>query len=423
MEERHRPALGRSTLWLVASRMATQGALVLFSVVVARRLGAAGFGEYAFVASILFIANVLTSFGTDMLLVREVAARRGSALASPALVLQLALSIAILVLGALVAPVLPGQRPVVVTALRVGLLTLLPLAPYTVLSAMLRGGAHMRAYATLSAAAALTQLVAVLVAVPAGSSVLRVALVLVATQGFAVAAALVACRASGVDLSVLASDPRPRLRALVEASAPIGVLGILGMLYQRAGVIAVSTIAGPVATGFFSAGVRTVEAAKTIHVAAWGALYPTFAEESASGGTSGRSVAPMSLGALVALAVTAATALTLLADPLVAIAFGASFAPAAAAVRILAWVLVPYTLSSHRSLELVATGREREVARALVLAVVTLAVLGALAIRSSGIAGASAVILAAECVQALALVAPWQAIAPAPRRRAAGSRP
>jgi O-antigen/teichoic acid export membrane protein len=419
-ERAHRAELGRNTVWLLGARIGTQGALVLFSIVVARRLGTAGFGEYAFVASVLFVANVVTSFGTDMLLVREVAARRGTAMAPAALAVQLVLSVTILALVGIAAPLIPGQSPAAVAALRVGLITLLPLAPYTVLSAMLRGGARMRTYALLNLVVAWAQLLAALVVVPRGGTVLEVAVVLVATQTFAAVAAALACRLGGVDLRVLRADPRPHLGSLVRASTPIAILGALGMLYQRAAILLMSTLAGPAATGAFSAGLRTVEAAKTAHLAAWGALYPAFAEDHASEVPSSREATTRSLPALVLLAAVAAAGLTALADPLVPILFGAGFGPAIDAVRILAWVLIPYTIASHRSLVLVAARRESEVAWALALAVVTLVVGSALAIPSNGITGACWAVLVAECVQAAVLSAPWRAVGLAQGTRPAG---
>lgn len=415
----HRGALARNTLWLLIGRIGTQGALVLFSVVVARRLGVVGFGEYALVASVLFIANVLTSFGTDMLLVREIAARRGTALAPAALAVQLALSLAVIALGGLAAPLVPGQSPTVVAALRLGLLTLLPLAPYTVLAAMLRGSGRMAPYALVNLAVAVVQLIAAIAFVPGGGDAVQVAVVLVATQCLAAVIAGIACVLSGLDLRPLVRDPRPRLGALLRASTPIAVLGALGMLYQRTPVLMVSILAGAAATGAFSAGLRAVEAAKTIHVAAWGAIYPALAEDHAREERSG-AAAQRHLLPLVILALVAAGALTALADPLVALVFGAGFAPAAGAVRILAWVLVPYTIGSHRSLALVAAHREREVARALSLAVATLAVAGGAAIPHGGILGASWAVLAAESVQAVVLLAPWRIAGLVPRTRPAG---
>jgi hypothetical protein len=60
--------LAKDSLWVLAARLCAQGALALFTILIARRLGSAGFGEYAFIASAVFIGNMLTTFGTDMLL-------------------------------------------------------------------------------------------------------------------------------------------------------------------------------------------------------------------------------------------------------------------------------------------------------------------------------------------------------------------
>ena len=57
--------------WTVASRIGTQGIAVLSNVLLARYLGRDGFGEYAFISSILLIGNAFTTFGTDMILIRS----------------------------------------------------------------------------------------------------------------------------------------------------------------------------------------------------------------------------------------------------------------------------------------------------------------------------------------------------------------
>ena len=45
--------------WTVVSRIGTQGIAVLSNVLLARYLGRDGFGEYAFISSILLIGNAL----------------------------------------------------------------------------------------------------------------------------------------------------------------------------------------------------------------------------------------------------------------------------------------------------------------------------------------------------------------------------
>jgi O-antigen/teichoic acid export membrane protein len=258
----------------------------------------------------------------------------------------------------------------------------------------------MGTYALLTLAVAAIQLLAAWTLVPERGSVVDVAVLIVVTQAAAAALALLSCAGARVDLRALVGDPRPGLRALVVRSAPIALLGALGMLYQRGGVLLIASLAGATPTGHFSAGLRAVEASKTAHVAAFGALYPAFAE---SADAPGADAAPRSLPSLLVLAAAAAAALTVLSEPLVALLFGPGFAPAADALRILAWSLVPYTIATHRSVALVAARREGEVARALALALVTLVVAALWWIPGAGLIGACWAVLAAETVQAAAL--------------------
>ena len=66
-------SLARNATWILTGRLAAQGLLVLCTVLLARRLGLTGFGGYAVLVSVVSLANVATTFGTDMVLVREIA--------------------------------------------------------------------------------------------------------------------------------------------------------------------------------------------------------------------------------------------------------------------------------------------------------------------------------------------------------------
>jgi hypothetical protein len=129
-----------NSICLLLSRLTMLVQLVVFTVLVARYLGVAGFGQYAFVAALIYLGNVATTFGTDTLLIREVARRQPAddALVTAALWLQLTLSVAWLIVVAIGTGVLSSQSTEVFAALKVYSLSLIPLAFYTVFTAVLR---------------------------------------------------------------------------------------------------------------------------------------------------------------------------------------------------------------------------------------------------------------------------------------------
>src|SRR4029077_13051858 len=66
-------AVPRNTAWLFGGRVLAQALAVGLTVLLAARLGVAGLGQYALVSAVVLLANVGTTFGTDMVLIREIA--------------------------------------------------------------------------------------------------------------------------------------------------------------------------------------------------------------------------------------------------------------------------------------------------------------------------------------------------------------
>ncbi len=60
----------------MTARIGAQASLVIVTLyLLARAFSVKGFGEYAFISALILIANVLTTFGSDMYLIREIAAK------------------------------------------------------------------------------------------------------------------------------------------------------------------------------------------------------------------------------------------------------------------------------------------------------------------------------------------------------------
>jgi hypothetical protein len=132
---RYRPngllRLARNSLWLLIAQW-RPGLMVIVTYLLARRLGVAGFGEYAFIATAILIGNALTTFGSDMYLIREIAAKSEFSELPSALALQLILSLVFIVFTYLIAPGLPNQTSESILALRVYSFALIPLAFFAI---------------------------------------------------------------------------------------------------------------------------------------------------------------------------------------------------------------------------------------------------------------------------------------------------
>jgi O-antigen/teichoic acid export membrane protein len=367
----------------------------------ARRLGSAGFGAYALMAATIVVGNMLTTFGTDMVLMREIAAHDDLSGLPAALMIQLVLSALCVALIAPAASLLPNLGPSTLSAVRIYSLALFPLAFYTVFSTALRGKERMDAYALLGFMSVLMQ-VAVIGFLPVDDlQSLAVALVLIQ-----IVVALLAGVLCTIQIQKFWSAWHFTTASSVELlrnCVPIAALAVLGAVYQKLSIGMLSGLSAVAMTGWFAAAQRAVEASKTVHVAVFTAIYPVMART--ENGLDGVQKDPAGLRfswyLLLGAAAMAALCLCLFAGPLVRVLFGADFAPAIPALRILAWILIPYTVNTFLSLFFLAAKQARKVALALSVSLCALIVLNFFLIPLLGLAGAALAALAAESVQAL----------------------
>jgi O-antigen/teichoic acid export membrane protein len=401
--------LTKNSLWMIHSRFTAQGLAVIFTILLARRLGSAEFGAYAFIAAIIFVANALTTFGTDMLLIREIAAKDDLSGLPAALTVQLAISVCFIAAVWSLGAWIPNQSQQTVMALKVYSFALIPLAFFTVFTTALRGKQLMNIYALLNIIVPLLQVGAVLIL--RGNNLVTLASFLLLIQILIAILAGVICslaihhfwrswRFSSSDLS-----------SLLKAAAPIAYLTLLAMLYQRLGVTMLSLMTGPSRTGIFSAAARIVEASKTVHIAVFAALYPAMAQGMSPRDTRAELSEPIAerrrgtyFGLLLLGAIFVSLSLFVVAKPLVGLLYGNEFIFSINVLQILSWTLIPFTINTYLTLSFLASKQEHLIGRALMISLLGTLILSLMWIPSRGPEGAAWASLIAECLQSVTLL-------------------
>ncbi len=404
--------VARNAAWLFIGRLGSQVLLVIFTLILARRLGEVGFGEYFFITSVVFLGNLTSTFGTDMLIMRELAAKHEATLLPASVVIQVGISIAFILAVFLLAPVLPNQSTQAVAALRIYTLSLIPLAFYTVCSSVLRGMERMDSFTALNLANGALLVTLALLFIQPASSLLGLFTWLLIVQVVMAILALAVCFVQFPELMRAWNVSKIKIVANLRLSAPIAVLGFMGAFYQRAGVYLLATFLGAAATGWFAAALRPVEATKIVHFAIMGALFPAMSQahlgSSVEKDASFAKVSTASLKVLLAISVSVALVFSLAADPLIPILFGPDFAPAIALLRVLAWMLIPLTLTHFLSLMLLSVRRERPIIAALGASLLVVIVFSILLIPTMGIVGVGWAMLLGETMQAAILIYYWR---------------
>lgn len=396
--------LARHSLWLLIARVGAQATMVIATYLLARRLGTAGFGEYAFLATAIVIGNTLTTFGTDMYLIREIAAKADFSEIPAVLALQLMLSGLFIVFIFWFAPHFPNQTAESILALKVYSFAMLPLAFFTVFTSVLRGTQRMFAYAWLNLIPSALQALVIFFFIQQGTSLVSLAYVLLVIQVFGAILAGGLCAPYFSKLNVLQFS-LDKIAPLFVACLPIALIAIVGIVYQKLSLTMLSFLGTASLVGVFSAAARVVEAARLGHFAALTALYPTMAnadQHQLSG------ISRTSWLFLLVLSALGSILIYWLAKPLVDIFFGAGYALSVPVLKILAFTLVPYTVNSFLSLLFLAQKKEQTVLLLLAISALIVFVLNLWLIPRRGAVGASWGILIAEWLQACLFLVAWR---------------
>lgn len=360
-------SLKLNSLLLFLARFSAQGVAVLFTAVLARKFGVQDFGRFAFLSSLVFVGNTFTNFGTDTFLVRETArAENVTEGASRSLSLQLFLSI-------IYCAAMLALRD---TALFVYALALFPLTIFSVNNALLRALNRFDIFWFLSLTNGLLQILAAVLS----WDVLTLCLFLLSGQILVSSLSFLLCRAS---LPTFRLFPLKGFRPIFQLVLPFAALTLLLVLIQRLGILLSSVMLDENDTGLFSAIFRVVEGLKLGHYAILGALLPALSK----GGRKSRQSFRRAFSILMILSFGFILLLFAFSRPIVSILFGVEFLPASALLPILGWSLLPYTVSSFISYDLIARGMEQMVVRSAFLSVLIYVILYLILIPHFGLTG------------------------------------
>jgi O-antigen/teichoic acid export membrane protein len=413
--------VGVNSFWLVLTRLVTQAQLVIFTALIARRLGETGFGQYALITSIVFLGNVLSTFGTDTYIIRELAHRNDSdtPLLPAALWIQILLSIAFITAVIPAAAVLRGKTFQTVLGLQIYSLALIPLAFYTIYSSVLRAYQRMDLYLIANLVTILVQTVGAWFVVTGPNSLLNLVILLLITQLVSALFAGILCRSKIPEFHLPFKLPWQSIRVVLIAVWPLALLSGLGVLYSRLGILTLSFLRGDAATGLFSASARVVESLKTVHIAVLGALLPALSQlgnqlinqtDVPNKETAANKLFRHSFIWLLLIAICIALATTFLARPLILILYGQSYLQGVPLLQLLVWLLVPYSINASLTIRWITHTREKQVALVMAAGLLSALLLNFWLIPLLGITGACLAALGAETLQAILFLAwrkPW----------------
>ncbi len=344
--------LVRGFATLVAGEGAARAFGLVAVLVLARTLGPGGFGVVAVGTAIVAWYGIMVDNATQVSSTPEISRRPGAfhSIVGPVLGLRLAVAVVgvvIVVIGSLEL----ARAPLNAEAYALFSLAFLAAAPN--MRWMVLGVNGARELAIANAFGQLVFLVLVLAFIGNEDDLLRVPVVYaIGELGFTVALAVLIGRRLGyvwpsIDLAVWRETIHRGFPLLVGAASRGALLSF--------DLLLIAVVLGPSSAGYYGAAVKPVLLFGTIT----GLFSLSFLASYSASGEGGRWLFRRALVSASILSVLCAAALSLLSGVFVDLVYGASFAPAAAVVAILAWRIPSMALASVYGSALIATGLQR----------------------------------------------------------------
>jgi len=375
------------------------------SILIARGVGDAALGAYSLALAWNLTLAQFADLGMNTLLTRDLARQPADAAIyiRASLLAKAGLGVVLTVAFLIAAPWLV-QGDSAAAALQVGASLILLNAGYGTFTAVLRAAGRMMPILALNAGglAVQTGLIAVLLALGGGVNSLVLAAVVV-QAGQLLAAWLVTRQI--VPPSAPQAVDLPLLRRLLVSALPFAIAGIIGSVELRANLFMLGWMQEERVVGWYSAASRFTDGMRLAPNALFGALLPALTALTASG--SHHALRRLFVRAQLALGgfgLILALAFTFVGPPLLVLVYGAPFAPAAPALSLLSWDLVPALWVGLLTLFLYAQEQERRVNLWLGLGLGVQVAAALALIPAYGAAGAAAASLVSDALLCLALL-------------------
>lgn len=352
-----RAALLKNFSFLTVSNVLMPIASMALVVAISRLGGVEMLGEYSFLITFFFIGQTCATAGLHIIVTRDVARDRQSAGAYFGAACWIGI-MAALAMSIVLLP--PFMWTVPAASTRVGLtLTAAALFPTVVITF---GESVLLAFER-AADFVVIELVEVLFRAAIGT-----ALVFLGYSIVAIAATTLVCRIGTAAAIVLATRrrgasltltlDRTRFRELTREVPIVGAIPIVNAFYWRSDTLLLTSLRGLADVGFYGAATRILDVTRSVPQAYARALYPLLSRLHQQDPQEFRQLCRQSLTWVVAGTVPLALVIGGLAGDIIGLLYGAAVAPAAPALTILAWVMIPYTLTNTLAQILFATGNQ-----------------------------------------------------------------
>lgn len=385
-------------------------ALVIYA---ARQLGTDGFGQYAFVLSLLAVFYILTDFGLGTLTTRDLARDPDQDAMYFGNVLAMRVLLSLLAGAGMVAAAWAlGHPPVLIWLSAVAALSLVFNSNVDTAAAVFYAHQRMEITSTASVVVTTLRVTASLGALAAGAGVLA----LIWINTLATAAHL------AVLMAILFYFIRPAFRLdwgfcrrLLAQAVPLALANLFSVIYFRVDTIMLASMQGESAVGLYNAAYRLLEFTLILPAYYGGAVFPVISASFGANPQRFMLIYRRSMKYMFVLSLPLALGTVALADRFIDVLYGAQYQASVPVLKVLMWTLVLIAVNSINAPYLITMGRQRTITMLVLAGMLFNLAANLWAIPRFGMTGAAWTTLVSEVLTlGMFMAALWKPLSLAP---------
>lgn len=333
------PRLTRNFASLTSTSLAGRLANALLTIAAARRLGVEDYGLYATALTILFIAQVLTNFGTGRVVIRDVAHQKDLAnqyLTSTTMI-TFTLALISFILLPLFSPFIGNGQEERALLVVIGL-SVAGHAFARPAEAILKAFERMVLFSSIRLIVMIATTGAGLWLIFAGFGVMELVWLQVVSVWLEALLFLLAIHAQVNRLKWQPS--RNMVRRIIQFGAPIFAMVAIGLVQERSDILLLARISGTESVGLYTPAKSVVRYLAIIRVSAIAAIFPYLSTRWMDSAQSFQESYQHTFRLLIIYGIGIAVAVMFMADNIIELVFGSQYESSAGVLRILVWAMV-----------------------------------------------------------------------------------
>lgn len=357
-------SIAKNSLYLIIAQIFSKGVTFFYYLIIARHLGDVGIGKYSFILSLVGIFYIISEFGLENLIVRDIAIQKNKALLylSNASLIKLSLAIISIIIITIFIN-FTDKTPDVKFGVYIISITLLTNGVCSSLESTFNAFEKLKYIAYLDIFINCIKLAGALILLSLDFTLISLLFLILFLSIARLLLGLIITHTKFFKVDFLFD--KPTFIYLFRTAFPFALMGIITIIYFRVDSILLSLMKGDAAVGWYAAAFNFITMLMFLSYAFCKAIFPIMSKSFHESKEKFLKISQRSISLMFIVGMPIPLGMTFLADKIILLVYGDDFTESITAMKILGWA-IPLIYLNSPLLRMLYSANKQNMAMAIV---------------------------------------------------------